>query len=205
MKESKIYNLLLVSAYLLHISDGQILEKSKQHIADFIGKNYGRETIVDSLKVLSTLIDQQTILISSGREDAVFLKLREAASLLSDGTYENRMGLLAFFIGLSIEAEHIDVDKLHNVAMILGLVEDEVDIILDMINPHSEESPKERALRILELPVDATEDEIKAAFRRLSLKYHPDRNVDKSISEQKNAERRFKEIVAAKHFLDNIS
>ena len=205
MKESKIYNLLLVSAYLLHISDGQILEKSKQHIADFIGKNYGRETIVDSLKVLGTLIDQQTILISSGREDAVFLKLREAASLLSDGTYENRMGLLAFFIGLSIEAEHIDVDKLHNVALILGLEEDEVDIMLEMINPHSEESPREKALRILELPINATEDEIKSAYRRLSLKYHPDRNVDKSISEQKEAERKFKEIVAAKRYLDNIS
>ena len=204
MKESKIYNLLLVSAYLLHISDGQILEKSKQHIADFIGKNYGRETIVDSLKVLGTLIDQQTILISSGREDAVFLKLREATSLLSDGTYENRMGLLAFFIGLSIEAEHIDVDKLHNVALILGLEEDEVDIMLEMINPHSEESPREKALRILELTADATDDDIKAAFRRLSLKYHPDRNLDKSVSEQKEAERKFKEVVAAKQFLDDI-
>jgi|GEM_PF-6658550 len=204
MKESKIYNLLLVSAYLLHISDGQILEKSKQHIADFIGKNYGRETVVDSLKVLGTLIDQQTILISSGREDAVFLKLREAASLLSDGTYENRMGLLAFFIGLSIEAEHIDVDKLHNVALILGLEEDEVDIMLEMVNPHSEQSPREKALRILELSVHATDDDIKAAFRRLSLKYHPDRNLDKSVSEQKEAERKFKEIVAAKQFLDNI-
>ncbi len=204
MKESKIYNLLLVSAYLLHISDGQILEKSKQHIADFIGKNYGRETIVDSLKVLGTLIDQQTILISSGREDAIFLKLREAASLLSDGTYENRMGLLAFFIGLSIEAEHIDVDKLHNVALILGLEEDEVDILLEMINPHSEESPREKALRILELTADATDDDIKAAFRRLSLKYHPDRNLDKSVSEQKEAERKFKEVVAAKQFLYDI-
>lgn len=204
MKDSKIYNILLVSAYLLHISDGQILEKSKQHIADFIEKNYGRETIVDSLKVLSTLIDQQTILISSGREDAVFLKLREAASLLSDGTYENRMGLLAFFIGLSIEAEHIDVDKLHNVALILGLEEDEVDIMLEMINPHSEESPREKALRILELTADATDDDIKAAFRRLSLKYHPDRNLDKSVSEQKEAERKFKEVVAAKQFLDGI-
>ena len=204
MKESKIYNLLLTSAYLLHGSEGQILEKSKQHIGDFIGKNYGRETVADSLKVLGTLIDQQTMLISSGREDAVFLKLREAASLLSDGTYENRMGLLAFFIGLAIEAEHIDVDKLHNVAMILGLAEDEVDIMLEMVNPHSEESPREKALRILELSVYGTDDDIKAAFRRLSLKYHPDRNLDKSVSEQKEAERKFKEIVAAKQFLDNI-
>lgn len=204
MKDSKIYSILLVAAYLLPRSQGQNITGSTRHVADFINKNYGNETVSDSLKVLESLIEQKTILESNGREDVVYQELRDSASLLSNGTYENRMGLLAFFIGLSIEAEYIDVDKLHNVAMILGLAEDEVDIILEMTNPHSEESPKERALRILELPIDATEDEIKAAFRRLSLKYHPDRNVDKSISEQKEAEHKFKEIVAAKETLDQI-
>ena len=182
MKDSKVYNILLISAYLLPMRQRQNYACPMQHIADFIGKNYGHETVADSLKVLDTLIDQKVMLTSNGREDVVYQKLREAASLLSNGTYENRMGLLAFFIGLSIKAENIDVDKLHNVAMILGLVEDEVDIILEMINPHNEEPPKERALRILELPIDATEDDIKSAYRRLSLKYHPDRNMDKSIS-----------------------
>jgi DnaJ like chaperone protein len=204
MKKSKIYNILLISAYILPMRQEQILASSAQHIADFIGKNYGYGTVADSLKVLDSLIDQKTLLESNSREDVIYQELRDAAFLLSNGTYENRMGLLAFFIGLSIEVEHIDIDKLHNVAMILGLAEEEVDIILEMINPRSEESPKERALRILELPIDATEDEIKSAYRRLSLKYHPDRNVNKSISEQKAAERKFKEIVAAKETLDQI-
>ena len=75
---------------------------------------------------------------------------------------------------------------------------------MEMINPHSEESPREKALRILELTADATDDDIKAAFRRLSLKYHPDRNLDNSVSEQKEAERKFKEVVAAKQFLYDI-
>lgn len=203
MKDSKIYNIILISAYLLPIRR-QIHASSIQHIADFIGKNYGYGTVADSLKVLDTLIEQKTMLKSNGREDVVYQELRDASILLSDGTYENRMGLLAFFIGLSIEAEHIDVDKLHNVAMILGLAEEEVDTILEMTNPCNEKSPKERALRILDLPINATEDDIKSAYRRLSLKYHPDRNVDKSISEQKEAEHKFKEIVAAKETLDQI-
>ena len=60
------------------------------------------------------------------------------------------------------------------------------------------------ALSVLGLPPNATKEDIKAAYRRLSLKYHPDRNVDKSIAERKEAEQKFKEIVAAKQILDNI-
>ena len=60
------------------------------------------------------------------------------------------------------------------------------------------------ALSVLGLPPNATKDDVKAAYRRLSLKYHPDRNVDKSEAERKEAEQKFKEIVAAKQILDNI-
>lgn len=44
---------------------------------------------------------------------------------------------------------------------------------------------------------DATEKEIKDAFRKLSLKYHPDRQGGKSDAEKKAAEERFKEVAEA--------
>ena len=43
--------------------------------------------------------------------------------------------------------------------------------------------------RILEVSRDASESEIKSAFRKLALKYHPDRNAD-----DRNAEEKFKEV-----------
>ena len=202
MNESKLNNILTIVAYIVDGNNNNILLKQKEYIVSFVSKKYGSGIVNECMVILSNIFDQKKMLESNGREDVIYQKLRDAAFLLSNGTYENRMGLLAFYIGLSIEAEHIDIDKLHNVAMILSLEEEEVDIILEMINPHNEESPKERALRILELPFNATEDEIKETFRRLSLKYHPERNLDKSISEQKEAERKFKEIVAAKEILD---
>lgn len=50
---------------------------------------------------------------------------------------------------------------------------------------------------ILGLQKDASEKDIKKAFRTLSLKYHPDRQNGKSEAEKKAAEEKFKEIAEA--------
>ena len=45
---------------------------------------------------------------------------------------------------------------------------------------------------VLEVSKDASSDEIKKAFRKLAIKYHPDKNPN-----DKEAEEKFKEINAA--------
>ena len=46
--------------------------------------------------------------------------------------------------------------------------------------------------KILELPKDGSEEQIRKAYRRLALRYHPDRNPG-----DPGAEERFKEIAEA--------
>lgn len=75
-------------------------------------------------------------------------------------------------------------------------------MMLAMTKPESE-NPRIKALRVLGLDESADSEDIKKAYRRLSLKYHPDRNMDKSEEERKEAERKFKEVVAAKQLLDS--
>ena len=53
--------------------------------------------------------------------------------------------------------------------------------------------------QILNVSKDATLEEIKKAYKKLALKYHPDRN----IHNKKEAEQRFKEIVEAYMILSN--
>lgn len=48
--------------------------------------------------------------------------------------------------------------------------------------------------KILGIDKKASQDEIKAAYRKLSLKFHPDRFASKSEKEQKEAEEKFKEV-----------
>lgn len=57
--------------------------------------------------------------------------------------------------------------------------------------------------QILGIASDATEEQIKAAFRKLSLKWHPDKHVNDTEDEKKAAEERFKEINEAYQVLSD--
>ena len=51
--------------------------------------------------------------------------------------------------------------------------------------------------RVLGVKYDATDEELKKAYRSLSRKYHPDANVGKSDAERASAEEQFKEVQQA--------
>ena len=51
--------------------------------------------------------------------------------------------------------------------------------------------------KVLGVKYDATDDEIKKAYRTLSRQYHPDANIGKSAAEQAAAEERFKDVQQA--------
>ena len=56
----------------------------------------------------------------------------------------------------------------------------------------------EEAYKVLEIAATATDDEVKAAYRRLALKHHPDRVATLGEDVRKAAEQKFQEINAAK-------
>ena len=50
---------------------------------------------------------------------------------------------------------------------------------------------------VLGVDRNATLDQIKAAYRKLAIKYHPDKHVDDSPEDKKAAEEKFKEAAEA--------
>lgn len=208
MNEGRIYHILLLAAYLW--SEGQrVLRNPIEHIKRFIEKNYDEKVAIDGMSVLNTLRSQNKMLADNGREDAINAKLLNAGVSFAGIDYETKMGLLAFYLGLAYEIWGTSLDphakeRLYTIASLLGLQRAEVDILLDMTKPE-EDCPKVAALKVLGLQSNATKEEIKTTYRRLSLLYHPDRNLNKSEAERKEAERKFKEIVAAKQVLDSFN
>ena len=57
--------------------------------------------------------------------------------------------------------------------------------------------------KILGVAKDASDDDIKKAYRKLAMKYHPDRWVNGTEDEKKDAEQKFKEIAEANEVLSD--
>ena len=56
---------------------------------------------------------------------------------------------------------------------------------------------------VLGVSKTATQDELKKAYRKLSMQYHPDRQAGKSDAEKKDAEEKFKEVSEAYSILSD--
>ena len=61
----------------------------------------------------------------------------------------------------------------------------------------------EKYYALLSLPINASDEEVKKAYKKLAIKYHPDKQNGCSDEEKKEAESKFKEIAEAYEILTN--
>jgi DnaJ like chaperone protein len=82
---------------------------------------------------------------------------------------------------------------LKEVAQWMQMPASEVDSML-----HLEGSSLDDAYQVLGISPDATDDEVRRAYRKLALQHHPDRVAKLGDDVRRAAEKKFQEINAAK-------
>ena len=111
-------------------------------------------------------------------------------------SYEQRIQLLSFLVQIAQSDGHIcsdEVTALRDVALAMGLSTQELDSLL-----HLRGDSLEEAYQVLEITPSATDEEVKAAYRRLALKHHPDRVAALGEDVRRAAEEKFQQINNAK-------
>lgn len=182
-------------------ADGQVKRSELDYVKRFLLANYGEERGKEMLKVLQQLV-QQDIAI-----DQVCMQIKVNTD------YNTRYHMVDFLYGIGGadgEFHQAELNMLRLIAQYLGISQSDFTSINERhvgqgqsdynYSGYSGESGRTRTAfrkdpyKVLGIDSQASDDEVKKAYRRMAMKYHPDRVADMSEELQRNAAEQMKEI-----------
>jgi len=190
-----LFSLMLLSAHIIQ-ADGKIMHSEMEYVRDFLRNNFGQNAVTQGNDILLRLFDRRKQLGETEWQRQIRQACKEICSVMA---VEERLQLLAFLCEISKadgKTDKTELDQLHLLAGYLGLNASEVDQLLNLGGTTLEE-----AYKVLGVSPEATDDEVKRAYRKMALQYHPDKVATLGDDVKAAAEKKFKEIGAAKDMI----
>jgi len=206
-RNSFMFSLLVLSSYIIN-ADGKIMHSEMELVRRFLQQNFGEAAKKQGEEILLKLFEQQKRM---GMQQNRSVIQDSCHQIRANMMYEQRLQLLNFLVMIA-QADDVvtieEVQALKEVAIHMGLEASDVDQMLGMYggsrrnggngSASSTETSLEDAYRILGVSPSATNDEVKAAYRKMALKHHPDKVAALGEDVRKAAEKKFQEINDAK-------
>ena len=174
---------------------GIILGSFFEEEANMTGQPFGGRTNYDE-EILLKLFDQAKRM---EQENSIGFKntIRECGTQIAYNlSYEERLQLLAFLAEIAKSDGNVcatEINALKEVAIAMGMSEKEVESMLNL-----QENSLDNAYKVLEIEPTATDDEVRAAYRRMAIKHHPDKVANLGEDIRKAANEKLQKINEAK-------
>lgn len=204
-RNSFLFSLLVLSSYVIK-ADGKVMHSEMEHVRNFLRQNFGEEAVSQGEQILLKLFDKMKQDGMPVFKESIRRSCVEMSFHMNEG---QRLQLLNYLVTIakvdgSVSTE--EINALYYIAEHLGLSRIDVDSMLNM-NYQSYNNTSQRtdnltaAYKVLGIEPTATDDEVKAAYRKMALKHHPDRVASLGQDIRKAAEVKFQEINAAKDII----
>ena len=193
-RNSFLFSLLALASYIIR-ADGKIMHSEMEMLRAFLRTNFGEEAVTQGEEIVLKLFEQQKQMGADRFRSTIRSSCAQIARHMS---YSQRLQLLNFLVMIAqadgrVVAE--EIQALKDVAISLSLSAEDVE---SMLNLRDSGTSLEAAYKVLGIPSTATDDEVKAAYRKMALKHHPDRVSTLGDDVKKAAEKKFQEINDAK-------
>lgn len=196
-RNSFLFSMLVLSSYIIK-ADGKIMHSEMNCVRNFLRNNFGEQAVRQGEDILLKLFEMQKQQGATTFKETIRKSCVEISFHMNIG---QRLQLLDYLIIIAkvdgiVSPE--EVYALKEVAAYLGLSAQDVDSMLNMEASSNQQIGLDEAYKILGISPNATNDEVKAAYRKMALKHHPDRVSTLGDDVREAAEKKFQEINNAK-------
>ena len=194
-RDSFLFSMLVMASYIIR-SDKRIMHSEMEFVRTFLRTNFGEQAVAQGEQILLRLFERAKQLDTVSATAWTDTMRDCGAQIAQHLTVEERLQLLDFLVkiaqsdGVVHEAE---VMALREVTQALQLPAAAVDSML-----HLEGHSLADAYEVLGITPEATDSEVRAAYRKLALAHHPDRVATLGEDVRQAAEKKFQQINNAK-------
>lgn len=174
--------LIALSAVVMK-ADGKILKSEIQFVRKFFSAQFGTERTNEYIRLLQEVLKQD-------------IPVREICfQIRQNMEHPLRLELLRYLFEVSKADGQVDkseVTLLQHIANYLGISEKD---FLSLKNMYYKDV--DSAYKILEITSHATDEEVKKAYRKMAVKYHPDKLSALGPEFEKNGKEKFQKVQEA--------
>jgi DnaJ like chaperone protein len=172
-------SLLVLSAAVMK-ADGKVLKSELDYVRSFYSRQFGEAAAKQQMLMLKDVLKKD-------------IPLRQVCEQIRHNMqHPLRLQLMHYLFGIAEADGHVDkteADVIKQIAGYLGISNKDFESISAMFYKDTES-----AYKILEISPSASESEVKKAYRKMAVKYHPDKVSQLGEEFQKGAKEKFQKV-----------
>lgn len=174
--------LMALSAAVMK-ADGKVLKVELSYVKAFFKQQFGSQFSTEHLQVLKNYLDSDIPITQICADVRIHLRP------------ESRLQLVHYLFGIAQVDGDVSPQELNviaNIASMMGIPQTDFDSVKNMFYRNVDSDYK-----ILGIEESATDDEVKRAYRKMAVKFHPDKVSQMGEEFQKGAKEKFQKIQEA--------
>lgn len=173
---------LLVMMACMMKADGRVHKAELNVVKKFLVTNFGEEGALEALQILKTLLNQPI------NETEVATQINQYMN------YSAKLQLVHLLFDIAYADGEVHLSEISLIERIAAIFRISAADLGSLKAPYNKQSDPAWAYKTLEIEPTATEDEIKKAYRRMAMKYHPDKVNNLGDDLKKSATEKFRNI-----------
>ena len=177
-----VASLLILTAAVMK-ADKKVLKSELDYVKQFFIKQFGVEIAEQKIILLREILKQD-------------IPIREVCLQIKQNMdYSARLQLIHFLFGVAAADGHVHINEIavvEDIARYMNIQFNDIASIKAMFVKDTES-----AYKILEITPEATDEELKKAYRKMAVKYHPDKVSQLGADVENAAKEKFQQLNAA--------